>query len=163
MLERERQKLEKYLAGVKQMGRLPGALFVVDARKESIAVREANKLGIPVIAIADTNADPDLIDYPVPGNDDAIRSVAVIIKAIAETIESAQRELPPEDRRRSADEATTTYSTEMGMTQSAEEGGKQKRRPRRRRRPRPEAIASIRGGGEGEGDSEGEGEGADEE
>src|SRR5690606_36748000 len=75
LLDREREKLQKYLAGVKEMARLPGALYVVDAKKEHIAVKEANKLGIPVIAIADTNADPDLIDYPIPGNDDAIRSV----------------------------------------------------------------------------------------
>jgi small subunit ribosomal protein S2 len=67
LLQRERDKLDKYLGGVKDMGRLPGALFVVDARKELIAVKEAKKLGIPVIAIADTNADPDLIDYADPG------------------------------------------------------------------------------------------------
>src|SRR5690606_21271389 len=96
MLSREREKLEKYLAGVKDMGRLPAAIFVVDAKKEAIAVREANKLGIPVIAIADTNADPDLIDYPIPGNDDAIRSVSLITGAIADTIELAVREMPPE-------------------------------------------------------------------
>ena len=69
MLDRERIKLDKYLAGVKDMGRLPGAIFVIDAKREIIAVREAAKLGIPIIAITDTNADPDLIDFPVPGND----------------------------------------------------------------------------------------------
>ncbi|NIP59171.1 MAG: 30S ribosomal protein S2, partial [Gemmatimonadetes bacterium] len=78
LLDRERLKLEKYLSGVKDMGRLPGAVFVVDAKREIIAVREANRLEIPVIAIADTNADPDLIDFPIPGNDDAIRSVSLI-------------------------------------------------------------------------------------
>ena len=157
LLDRERQKLDKYLAGVKQMGRLPGAMMVVDARKEAIAVREANKLGIPVIAIADSNADPDVIDYPIPGNDDAIRAVSVIVKQIADTVEAARREMPPEERRR-ATEDTTTYSTEMGITQSAgaTEEARQKRRPRRRRRPRPEVIASIRSGGEGEGEGEGE-------
>ena len=157
LLDRERQKLDKYLAGVKQMGRLPGAMMVVDARKEAIAVREANKLGIPVIAIADSNADPDVIDYPIPGNDDAIRAVSVIVKQIADTVEAARREMPPEERRR-ATEDTTTYSTEMGITQSAgaPEEARQKRRPRRRRRPRPEVIASIRSGGEGEGEGEGE-------
>src|SRR5688572_30965639 len=71
MLARERDKLSKYLSGVKEMGRLPGAIFVVDAKKETIGIKEANKLGIPVIAIADTNADPDVLDYPIPGNDDA--------------------------------------------------------------------------------------------
>ncbi|HCK61382.1 MAG TPA: 30S ribosomal protein S2, partial [Gemmatimonadetes bacterium] len=75
MLERERIKLDKYLAGVKDMSRLPGAIFVVDARREGIAVKEAKKLGIPIIAITDTNADPNAVDFPIPGNDDAIRSV----------------------------------------------------------------------------------------
>ncbi|MBT7502093.1 MAG: 30S ribosomal protein S2, partial [Gemmatimonadales bacterium] len=78
MLDRERIKLDKYLSGVKDMGRLPGAVFIVDAKRETIAVKEAAKLGIPIIAITDTNADPDLVDYPIPGNDDAMRSVGLI-------------------------------------------------------------------------------------
>jgi small subunit ribosomal protein S2 len=147
LLDRERQKLNKYLAGVKDMGRPPGALFVVDAKKELIAVREANKLGLPVIAIADTNADPDLIDFPIPGNDDAIRSVSVITEAIAEAIAEARRELPPEERRRAEAAETTTYSSEVGMTQETEER-RPRRRPRRRRRPRPEVIATLRTTGE---------------
>ena len=146
MLDRERIKLEKYLAGLKEMGRLPGALFVIDARKEAIAVKEANKLGIPVIAIADTNADPDQIDYPIPGNDDAIRSVALIASAIADAIEIARRELPPEERRRADSAETTTYSSEMGVSQDTTGDGdkKPRRRPKRKRRPRPEAIATMR-------------------
>ncbi|HUG01839.1 MAG TPA: 30S ribosomal protein S2 [Longimicrobiales bacterium] len=147
LLDRERLKLEKYLSGVSEMARLPGALFVIDCRREEIAVREANKLGIPVIGIADTNADPDRIDFPVPGNDDAIRSVAVITRSIADAVERARKELPPEERDRPADEPTTSYSTEMGMTTRDEES-RPRRRPRRRRRPRPEAIATIRGDGE---------------
>ncbi|HEX7119328.1 MAG TPA: 30S ribosomal protein S2 [Longimicrobiales bacterium] len=149
LLDREREKLDKYLAGVKDMGRLPGAVFVVDAKKEHIAVKEANKLGIPVIAIADTNADPDLIDYPIPGNDDAIRSVSLIAGAIADTIEQARRELPPEARRRAAEAEAVTYSSETGMAQEEEER-RPRRRPRRKRRPRPEAIATLRTGEEGE-------------
>jgi len=149
LLGRERQKLEKYLAGVKDMGRLPGALFVVDAKKELIAVREANRLGIPVIAIADTNADPDLIDYPIPGNDDAIRSVALITAAIADAIEQARKELPPEDRRRAEEVEAVTYSSERGMAQEVEER-RPRRRPRRKRRPRPEVIANLRTGAEDE-------------
>src|SRR5204863_276109 len=82
LFDRERVKLEKYLSGIKNMGRLPGALFVVDSKKERIAVAEANKLGIPVVAIVDTNADPDLITVPIPGNDDAIRAVSLIAAAI---------------------------------------------------------------------------------
>jgi small subunit ribosomal protein S2 len=153
LLQREREKLDKYLGGVKDMGRLPGALFVVDAKKELIAVKEANKLDIPVIAIADTNADPDLIDYPIPGNDDAIRSVSLIAGAIADAIEQARRELPPEARRRADEVEAVTYSTEGGLAQdtSAQEGDKGKRRrPRRKRRPRPEVIANLRTGPEGE-------------
>ena len=81
LFERERVKLSRNLEGIKHMSRLPGALFVVDAKKERIAVSEANKLGIPVVAIVDTNADPDVITVPVPGNDDAIRSVGLITQA----------------------------------------------------------------------------------
>jgi small subunit ribosomal protein S2 len=153
LLQREREKLDKYLGGVKDMGRLAGALFVVDAKKELIAVKEANKLGIPVIAIADTNADPDLIDYPIPGNDDAIRSVSLIAGATADAIEQARRELPPEARRRADEVEAVTYSTEGGLAQdtSAQEGDRGKRRrPRRKRRPRPEVIANLRTGPEGE-------------
>ncbi len=153
MLARERDKLVKYLGGVKDMGRLPGAVFVVDAKKEVIAVKEANKLGLPVIAITDTNADPDVIDYPIPGNDDAIRSVSVITKGIADAIEQARRELPPDARRRADEMEAVTYSSEGGLAQDAatpEEKAK-RRRPRRKRRPRPEMIANIRSGEEEEG------------
>lgn len=153
LLDREREKLDKYLAGVKDMGRLPGAMFVVDAKKETIAIREANKLGIPVIAIADTNADPDVIDYPIPGNDDAIRSVSLITGAIADTIEAATRELPPEARRRAAEAEAVTYSSETGMAQD-EEDRRPRRRPRRKRRPRPEVIANLRTGEEEAGGEE---------
>ena len=139
LLERERAKLDKYLVGVKDMGRLPGAVFVVDARREVIAVKEAAKLGIPIIAITDTNADPDLIDYPIPGNDDAIRSVTLIAKAIADTVEIARREVPEDDRRRVDELEATTYSTETGETTEREKP--QRRRPRRKRRPKPEVIA----------------------
>jgi small subunit ribosomal protein S2 len=142
MLDRERIKLDKYLVGVKDMGRLPGAIFVVDARRESIAVKEAAKLGIPVIAIADTNADPDLIDFPIPGNDDAIRSVTLIAKAMADTIQTARREVPDEERRRIEEMEATTYSTETGET--TEKEAPKRRRPRRKRRPRPEVIAAHR-------------------
>jgi small subunit ribosomal protein S2 len=83
-LEKERSRLEKYLLGIKEMDRLPGAVFVIDSRKEKIAIAEANRLGIPVIGIVDTNSDPDNIDYPIPGNDDAIRSIKLITSKIAE-------------------------------------------------------------------------------
>ena len=150
MLERERIKLDKYLAGVKDMTRLPGAIFVVDARREGIAVKEAKKLGIPIIAITDTNADPDVVDYPIPGNDDAIRSVTLIAKAMADTIAVARREVPADERRRIDEVEATTYSTETGET--TEKEAPKRRRPRRKRRPRPEVIAAHRKD-EGEGAS----------
>ncbi|MBE7053583.1 MAG: 30S ribosomal protein S2 [Ruminococcaceae bacterium] len=82
----EIEKLDKYLGGIKDMKKLPGALFVVDPRKEKIAVAEAKKLGIPVVAIVDTNCDPDEVDYVIPGNDDAIRAVKLISSTIANAI-----------------------------------------------------------------------------
>jgi small subunit ribosomal protein S2 len=143
LLERERIKLDKYLVGVKDMGRLPGAIFVVDARRETIAVKEAAKLRIPIIAITDTNADPDLIDYPIPGNDDAIRSVTLIAQSIADSIEVARREVPDDERRRVDELEATTYSTETGET--TEKEAPKRRRPRRKRRPKPEVIAAHLG------------------
>src|SRR5512145_265162 len=83
-LEREREKLEKNLGGIKDLARLPAALFVIDTKKEHIAVHEANRLGIPVVAIVDTNCDPEGIDYVIPGNDDAIRSIRLFTGKIAE-------------------------------------------------------------------------------
>ena len=85
-LELEIEKLEKYLGGIKTMDKLPGALFIVDPRKERIAVAEAKKLGIPLVAIVDTNCDPDEIDYVIPGNDDAIRAVKLIAGTMADAI-----------------------------------------------------------------------------
>ena len=85
-LDLEIEKLEKFLGGIKTMNKLPGALFIVDPRKEKIAVSEAKKLGIPVVAIVDTNCDPDEIDYVIPGNDDAIRAVKLIAQTMADAI-----------------------------------------------------------------------------
>ena len=82
----EIEKLEKYLGGVKDMKKLPGALFIVDTRKERNAIAEAHKLGIPVVAIADTNCDPDEIDYVIPGNDDAIRAIKLISPIMANAV-----------------------------------------------------------------------------
>ena len=157
-------KLEKYLSGIKNMSRLPGALFVVDSKKERIAVAEANKLSIPVVAIVDTNADPDLINVPIPGNDDAIRAVSLITAAISDVIGEARRQMPLHE---AAEEGEgVTYSTETGVEGEAE-GDKKKKPARRKRRAKPEAIAArlktdeapapapapaeSSGGGEGEG------------
>lgn len=92
-LRNERERLERFLGGIKDMEKLPGAVFVVDPRKEKIAVAEARKLNIPVVAIVDTNCDPDEIDYVIPGNDDAIRAVRLISSKIADAVlESKQGE-----------------------------------------------------------------------
>jgi small subunit ribosomal protein S2 len=89
---REKEKLNNVLSGVVEMSRLPGALFVIDVKKEAIAVKEARRLSIPVFAIVDTNCDPDGIDYVIPANDDAIKSVQVITKVIGDAVaEGKQR------------------------------------------------------------------------
>ena len=89
----EKQKLERFLGGIKDMDKLPGALFIVDPRKERIAIKEAQILHIPIVAIVDTNCDPDEIDYVIPGNDDAIRAVKLLTNKVAEAvIEGSQRE-----------------------------------------------------------------------
>ncbi|MGE0493573.1 MAG: 30S ribosomal protein S2 [Vulcanimicrobiota bacterium] len=143
-LEDQRKKLEKFLGGIKDMPALPGCLFVVDPRKEYIAVNEARKLGIPVVAIVDTNCDPDVIDFPIPGNDDAIRAVRLITGKMADAVIEAKAEMEaeiaarePDDEAR-ADEMdaaaagdaagatveteTVTYTTEDGETESVRVG-----------------------------------------
>ena len=85
-LMHEKEKLEKNLGGIRNLNEMPGALFIVDPRKERIAVSEAHKMGIPVVAIVDTNCDPDEIDYPIPGNDDAIRAVKLIVSKMADAV-----------------------------------------------------------------------------
>ena len=107
-LRGEQEKLEKNLGGIKDMKRLPGAMFVVDPRKEHIAIAEARTLKIPIVAIIDTNCDPDEIDYPIPGNDDAIRAVKLITAKIADAvIEGKQGE------QLTAEEAPATVSEDQ--------------------------------------------------
>jgi small subunit ribosomal protein S2 len=102
-MEKERSKLEKTLSGIKTMPKLPQAVFVIDPHRERIAVAEANKLGIPVVAIVDTNCDPQPIDFPIPGNDDAIRAIKLFVSRFADAIiegrqiwESARKQMTPE-------------------------------------------------------------------
>ena len=149
MMSRERDKLSKYFSGIGNMTRLPGLIFVVDSKKERIAVSEANKLGIPMVAVVDTNADPDLITVPIAGNDDAIRSVELITKTIADTIEEARREAPVRAAVEEGEEST--YSSDRGMEAAAGDDKEKRRRRPRRRRAKPEAIAALRKGGEAEG------------
>lgn len=87
----EKEKLERFLGGIKNMPELPGAIFVVDPKKEKIAVHEARKLGIPVVGVVDTNCDPDEIDYVIPGNDDAIRAVKLLTSVIADAVVEAKQ------------------------------------------------------------------------
>ncbi|MEO8813703.1 MAG: 30S ribosomal protein S2, partial [Mycobacterium sp.] len=102
MLTREKNKLERSLGGIRDMVKVPSAVWVIDTNKEHLAVSEARKLGIPVIAILDTNCDPDLVDYPIPGNDDAIRSAALLTKviasAVAEGLQARSRQGSGEDK-----------------------------------------------------------------
>ena len=86
MMRREKDKLERTLGGIRDMAKIPSAVWVVDTKKEHIAVGEARKLGIPVIAVLDTNCDPDEVDFPIPGNDDAIRSVALLTRVMADAV-----------------------------------------------------------------------------
>jgi small subunit ribosomal protein S2 len=108
-LKHELEKLRFNLSGIVDMNELPGAVFVIDTQREAIAVAEANRLGIPVVAIVDTNSDPDPIDYPIPGNDDAIRSIDLVCKLATEAIERGMAEYSrvaaEEQRRRAAEEA----------------------------------------------------------
>lgn len=152
MLGRQRDKLSKNLSGIKNLTRLPGLMIVVDSKKERIAVSEANKLGIPIVAIVDTNADPDLITVPIAGNDDAIRSVELITHAIADTIIEARHEAPT---REEAEEGESyTYSSDRGAAEVEGDDKKRRRRPRRRR-AKPEAIAALRRGADGSEGAEG--------
>jgi small subunit ribosomal protein S2 len=154
MMTRQRDKLSKNLSGIKNLTRLPGLLFVVDSKKERIAVAEANKLGIPIIALVDTNADPDLITVPIAGNDDAIKSVELVTHAIADAIIEARREAPVRGEEEEAE--SYTYSSDRGAEPEGDGDRKRKRRPRRRR-AKPEAIAArLKGGAENEGGGEAE-------
>ncbi len=139
-IEREYDKLFRNLSGIADMEELPGAVFVVDARKERIAVNEANKLGLPLIAIVDTNADPDLITVPIAGNDDAIKSVRLITGQIADAIVEARARLVKE-------EAATEEGEPAGVPLP-----EPPRRPRRRvraRLPVEDEEASVEEGEEG--------------
>jgi len=104
-LDREREKLEKALVGIKTMDQLPAAVFIIDPRKEKIAVAEAQRLGLSIVAIVDTNCDPTGIDYPVPGNDDAIRAVRLITSRIADAVNEGRGTLGKDEGEPAAVEA----------------------------------------------------------
>jgi len=121
-LERERKKLEKNLIGIREMGRLPDALFIIDSEKETIAVKEASKLGIPIIAIVDTNCDPDLIDYVIPGNDDALRSVKLFTSTVAAAVLAGRSvwDAKVEEERLAREKAEKEAATARAAREAAE-------------------------------------------
>lgn len=142
-LTREREKLEKALGGIKEMGELPGAVFIVDVVKEHIAVSEARKLEIPIVAVVDTNCDPDVIDYAIPGNDDAIRSIRLFSSKVAEACmlgQKLQRERATQSRAQSAESDPGEQTIRVS---SGGEGPRVEVISRRRSElPTPEAAAS---------------------
>ena len=138
MLDRERIKLDRLLGGVADLSRLPAALFVVDVKREHLAVSEAHRLGIPVIAICDTNSNPEAVEYPIPGNDDAYKSVALITLAIGKAIEEGIMERKvdkdnaalqdEEDAKRAVDEARAIISpaaTPVAVVEAIEEAAEE--------------------------------------
>jgi small subunit ribosomal protein S2 len=140
-IERERLALEKNLAGIKDMKRLPDAIFVIDTNKEEIAVKEAHRLGIPVIAVVDTNCDPDGVDFVIPGNDDALRAVRLFAARISDAILEGQQLAQQKESEESAIAAergaTTGASPEQAPRQRRERGGRE-RGGRDRRNDRPD-------------------------
>jgi small subunit ribosomal protein S2 len=113
MLSREKDKLEKVLGGIVNMNKLPGAIYLIDVKKEHIAVDEARKLGIPIYAIVDTNCDPDLIDYPIPANDDAVKSIELITRAIADTIVETRQTVDAKRMQRDEEAQAEKQKTEV--------------------------------------------------
>jgi small subunit ribosomal protein S2 len=122
-LDREREILEKNLSGIKNMNRIPDALFIIDVRKEDIAVKEANRLGIPIIAVVDTNCSPEGIDYVIPGNDDALRAVRLFASRIADAVVEGQQlsgKSAEDDEQAAAEAAGATAPTSRAVTSSVD-------------------------------------------
>ncbi|MFM6956388.1 MAG: 30S ribosomal protein S2 [Ignavibacteria bacterium] len=132
MLNRERERLRRVFGGIEEMTRIPGAIFVVDVKKEHIAIQEAKKLGIPVIGMVDTNCDPDTVNYPIPSNDDSIRTIELIAETLAESVLSG-REIAKQKA------AEAGVSGAAGKDNDSEDDGKGPRKMRPRRRKDDEA------------------------
>jgi len=129
---KELGKLEKVLTGIADLDRVPGLIYVIDTKKEEIAVKEANKLGIPVVGVADTNADPDMIDYPIPGNDDAIRAIRLFTAMVADAVlEGRERFMEGREIDRTADGAAQKMAQENAddRDERARRAGRTPRRP----------------------------------
>lgn len=136
MKSREREKLERTLMGISKMGKLPGAIFIVDTKREHIAVQEAQRLGIPIFAICDTNCDPDPVNFPIPANDDAIKSIHLITAAVADAILEGRKA-------REFDQATKNAEKEKRESAQAEKEGRQGGTRRRRTSERKEEIPAV--------------------
>jgi small subunit ribosomal protein S2 len=122
-LERERKHLQANLAGIKEMTRLPDAIFVIDSNKEQIAVREARKLGIPVVAVVDTNCDPSEVDYVIPGNDDALRAIRLFASKIADSVVEGSQAATDKQTAELAAAAGAARQAEIAAQEAAAEGG----------------------------------------
>jgi small subunit ribosomal protein S2 len=146
LLGRELDKLERYLGGIRHMDRLPQAIFVLDTKKEHIAVTEANKLGVPVVAVVDTNCDPDVIDYVIPGNDDAIRSGTLLSRVIADAVIEGKHIASlrvPVATRSADDEARVAAEQAEARRQALAQARKRDARVGARTAPRPPAAPSV--------------------
>jgi small subunit ribosomal protein S2 len=143
--EKERRKLQKNLEGIRGMSRLPDAVFIVDTKKEQIAVDEARKLKIPVIGVVDTNCDPDEVDFVIPGNDDALRAIRLFASRIAEAVMSGRglKESVEAESAREASDRDQSGPTGSGGSGTAGGGDQGPRSPRPARRPRETAPASA--------------------
>jgi small subunit ribosomal protein S2 len=147
LLGRELDKLERYLGGIRHMDRLPQAIFVLDTKKEHIAVTEANKLGVPVVAVVDTNCDPDVIDYVIPGNDDAIRSGTLLSRVIADAViegkHIASLRVPVATRSADEEARVAAEQAEARRQALAESRERDARVAGARTTPRPPAAPSV--------------------
>lgn len=119
-INRQRAKLEKNLGSISDLSRLPAALFIVDISKEHIAVREARRLGIPILAMVDTNSDPNLVDFPIPANDDASNSIALVIDTIIEAIKEGYEERKVEKESAQSEEKSSEINQEVSATKNTE-------------------------------------------
>lgn len=119
VLRREAARLHKYFDGIRAIDRMPGAMFVVDVKREHNAVAEARKLKVPIVAIVDTNCDPDLVDYPIAGNDDAIRSVRMILATVSQVVTRAQAEFESRASRRKTEEQSAAAEAVVAETSPA--------------------------------------------
>ncbi|MFP4363809.1 MAG: 30S ribosomal protein S2 [Spirochaetia bacterium] len=142
-LQKERSRLEKNLGGIKEMKELPGVIFIIDTRKESIAVAEARRMGIPIVAVVDTNCNPEKIDHPIPGNDDAIRAISLFTQIIANAVVEADNEIGLEVIETLQDEDETSKEDSANAEKEAEEQKDEEGTPQFREEERSSFAAKV--------------------